>query len=303
MNGDLSTFTRQAMAASVADDIGDFAHALAIEYGASAALFYGSALRTGDRDGILDFYLLTEAPHRKGLRGLIERMLWPEVDYCEGEGGLRAKIAVMTLEDFGRAARNRTLDTTIWARFVQPTALVWAARPEIARQVEEAVAGAAATAARYAAAVGPAEGTPADFWRALFRRTYRAEFRVEKADRADQVIAFEPEHYAALLPLAWAAKGIVFDAGDGILRPRLPAKRMRRLKRAFRRQEWFGKPLNIARLAKASFTFTGAARYAAWKIERHTGVAVPLSPWMERFPILAAPGVLWRLAKASRRKA
>ncbi|HYD45199.1 MAG TPA: hypothetical protein VEA79_08045, partial [Phenylobacterium sp.] len=62
-----------------------------------------------------------------------------------------------------------------------------------------------------------------------------------------------------------------------------------------------GKPLNVARLIKAAFTFDGAARYAAWKIERHTGVDIELTPWRERHPILAAPGVLWRVARARRR--
>jgi hypothetical protein len=56
-----------------------------------------------------------------------------------------------------------------------------------------------------------------------------------------------------------------------------------------------GRPLNYARLIKAAFTFEGAARYAAWKIERHTGMPVALTPWRERHPVLAAPGVLWRL--------
>jgi len=63
----------------------------------------------------------------------------------------------------------------------------------------------------------------------------------------------------------------------------------------------FGKPLNLLRLAKASTTFDGAAAYAAWKIERHTGVAVPLTPWRERHPFLAAPGVLWRVWRARTR--
>jgi hypothetical protein len=70
--------------------------------------------------------------------------------------------------------------------------------------------------------------------------------------------------------------------------------------RAWRLRRAMGRPLNIARLAKASFTFDGAARYAAWKIERHTGLAVPVTPWRERHPILAAPGVLWLLWTARR---
>ena len=62
-----------------------------------------------------------------------------------------------------------------------------------------------------------------------------------------------------------------------------------------------GKPQNLARLVKAAFTFEGAGRYAAWKIERHTGVAITVTPWRERHLILASPGVFWQLWKARRK--
>ena len=75
----------------------------------------------------------------------------------------------------------------------------------------------------------------------------------------------------------------------------------KRLAGAWRRRRVLGRPLNVARLMKAAFTFEGAARYAAWKIERHTGVPVTVTPWRERHPILAAPGVLWRVARDRRR--
>ena len=49
-------------------------------------------------------------------------------------------------------------------------------------------------------------------------------------------------------------------------------------------------------------TFEGAARYAAWKIERHTGMPVKITPLRERFPLLAAPQVLWDLRQHRRRQ-
>jgi hypothetical protein len=60
--------------------------------------------------------------------------------------------------------------------------------------------------------------------------------------------------------------------------------------------------LNVARLMKAAFTFQGASRYAAWKIERHTGVPVEVTPWRERHPILSAPAVLLKVWKNRRRQ-
>jgi hypothetical protein len=70
--------------------------------------------------------------------------------------------------------------------------------------------------------------------------------------------------------------------------------------RWWRLRRALGKTLNAARLVRAAGTFDGAARYAAWKIERHTGVAVDVSPWREKHPVLAAPGVLWQVWRRSK---
>jgi hypothetical protein len=264
---------------------------------AQAVLFYGSALRTGARDGVLDFYLLTTHPPR-GWRGLLSRVLWPDVSYHEiptAEGLLRAKVAAMTLARFGRAAKGEGIDTTIWARFVQPSVLIWSRDAAIADAVRAAVADAAVTAAGFAAALGPAEGPPEAYWAALFRQTYAAEFRVEPGGRERSILEADPERWARLLPLAWAAGGLTAQTRDGALAPWLTDDARRKRLGAWRLRRAMGRPLNLARLAKATLTFEGAARYAAWKIERHTGVVVPVTPWRERHPLLAAPGVLWRL--------
>lgn len=113
-------------------------------------------------------------------------------------------------------------------------------------------------------------------------------------------MAHDPERYAELLPLAWDAGGMAYGRDDGVLTPRPPPSERARWRSRWRRCRRAGKPLNILRLVRAAGTFEGAARYGAWKIERHTGVAVPLSPWAERHPVLAAPGVLWRVWRARR---
>lgn len=263
--------------------------------GVRAILFYGSILRTGDLGGVLDFYVLTDAARPPAL--------WPEVSYREfadPEGALRAKIATMPLATFAKAARGDTRDTTIWARFVQPAALVWTGDEAARGEVAAAVAGAVATAARFAAALGPPAGPPPAFWRSLFQATYAAEFRVEASGRGDQIVDHDPLRYAALLPLGWARAGIGWrEEGDALVPDLTPADRRRILADWGRARRW-GKPLNVARLVKAAFTFEGAGRYAAWKLERHTGVPVPLTPWQERHPILAAPAVLWRVRRAKR---
>lgn len=259
-------------------------------------LFYGSNLRTGSLDGVLDFYVLTAGPAQSGI--------WPRVSYHEWPLSgvtLRAKVATMTLATFAAAAAGKLIDTTIWARFVQPSALIWSRDAEARQAVHAAIGQAARTAARLAVALGPERGTPDTYWRALFRATYAAEFRVEKAGREDSILAANRAHFDGLLPQALEADGIAFtrDSG-GAIRPQMPAQQRHALQRWWARRRRLGKPYNLVRLVRASTTFEGAARYALWKVERHTGVAVPLTPWRERHPVLAAPGVLWTVWRARR---
>lgn len=285
------------LAAPVDPAVAGFARALADASGAVAVLFYGSNLRTGSLDGVLDFYLLLPGEH--------ESAIWPRVSYHErAHDGmtLRAKVATMRLETFVRAAGGALTDTTIWARFVQPSALIWTADEAAKTGVVTAIASAATTAARLAAALGPVSAAAEDYWRALFRATYSAEFRVEKQGRENDILSVNADHFEGLLPLALEAGGIAPGLHGSILTPRLmPAERARMLG-WWKRRRRLGKPLNLLRLVKASTTFEGAARYAAWKIERHTGMPVKLTPFRERFPLLAAPQVLWDLSQHRRKQ-
>lgn len=295
-NAALAARVAAALEAPVAPEVSAIAAELGGEAGASAVLFYGSNLRTGSLDGVLDFYVLLPGPQREAI--------WPRVSYREWtrEGTtLRAKIATMALATFARAAAGKSRDTTIWARFVQPAGLVWSADEAARGAVAQAVAAAARTAARLAAALGPDRGPAEAYWRALFRATYRAEFRVEKAGRESDILSVNAAHFDGLLPLAWKAAGIAFARDGEVLAPSLPGSERRRIRRWWRSRATLGKPLNLLRLVKASTTFDGAAAYAAWKVERHTGVAVALTPWREKHPVLAAPGVLWQVWRARRR--
>ena len=93
---------------------------------------------------------------------------------------------------------------------------------------------------------------------------------------------------------------VAFTGSGERIVPSLAATQRARILGWWKRRVLLGKPLNLARLAKASTTFEGAARYAAWKIERHTGMAIEVTPFRERYPLLAAPGVLWDLRKHRR---
>ena len=296
MNGDLAQRIGASLDRSVRDEVAAFAKRLGEEAGALAVLFYGSNLRTGSLEGVLDFYILLPGPQRE--------RIWPRVSYREWDHAgerLRAKIATMSLRQFANAAKGLSRDTTIWARFVQPSALVWQANEEARAEVTQALCAAAVTAGRLAAVVGPARGTADDYWRALFRATYKAEFRVEKPGRENSILEVNAEHFDGLLPLAWNAGGMRFKRMNGLFEPLPNSAERRRVLKWWSRRARLGKPLNLLRLAKATTTFDGAADYAAWKLQRHTGIALEVTPFRARHPLLAAPGALvelWRKRRA-----
>ncbi len=154
------------------------------------------------------------------------------------------------------------------------------------------------TAARWAAELGPPSGAPTDFWRALYARTYGAELRVESAARAKDIVDRDAQRYGRLLAAMWRMAGIEFDTlSDGALRPRSTDGERHSSERRWSRRQRLGRPLNILRLLKAAFTFDGAMDYVAWKIERHSGVRIEVSPWQRRFPLLAAPRLYWQLRR------
>ena len=274
--------------------------------GAAAVLFYGSGLRDDTLEGVLDFYVLLDHcadwPASR-LAAWANGVLPPNVGWLETivEGRrLRAKVAVMATAQFEAAVRGDSIDTTLWARFSQPSRLVHVRATEDRDRVIDAICTATVTAARWSAVVGPYRGAPEAFWRALYARTYAAELRVESSGRGEDLVRRDASRYEALLPLAWNTDGIRFDSSpeaDGGIRPLITDAERDQLRRRWARRQRLGRPLNVLRLLKAACTFDNAADYAAWKVERHTGVRLELSDWQRRHPLLAAPGVYFRLRR------
>jgi hypothetical protein len=66
-------------------------------------------------------------------------------------------------------------------------------------------------------------------------------------------------------------------------------------RRAWARRRATGKLLTLVRLAKASATYASGIDYLVWKINRHAGTAIQLSPWQRRHPLLGALTLLPRL--------
>lgn len=265
-------------------------------------LFYGSGLRGGIQDDtLLDFYIIVEKQAdwpRSRLACLANALLPPNVEYHEykvGEHHLRAKVAILSLAQFRSLTRPQTLDTTVWARFSQPVRLIWWQNKEAYAALHVCIMRAVLTAAWWAAQLGPDSGAVLDYWNALYRHTYRVELRVEKAGRGQSIVDAYAQRYAQLLLPCWQMLNIPYRSQDQNVTPQISQAQKLRAIRQWSLRAACGRPLNIMRLLKAAYTFTGGARYAVWKVQRHSGIEVPLSPFAEKHPLLAAPPIVWRL--------
>ena len=259
------------------------AEAIAARHGSAsrAVLFYGSCLREKQLDGLmLDFYLIVSSydqAYEKGWLARANALIPPNV-FPFHHDGLAAKYAVLSEADFHRLNGAETRNVSVWARFAQPSRLVWA---ESGAARDKAVAAVARAAPSLLAAARPhPAGDELEPWRHAFSLTYSAELRAERKGRSGSIVDVDPERYRRFLEPALAA------IEPGACEGEWPRRRLE------------GKLLSVARLIKASLTYAGGAEYIAWKINRHAGTDIELKPWQKRHPLLAAISLLPRLLRS-----
>jgi hypothetical protein len=273
----------------------EFAAHIADQYpgAARAVLFYGSCLRSEQLKGqMLDFYLIVsdyDAAYDRKWLAKWNRRLPPNVFPFEHDG-LVAKVAVLSEADFHDLNRASASAVSVWARFAQPSRLVWAADDTARKKAAIAISGAAPTLLNGALAHMAHDDDVLDLWQLGFALTYGAELRAERKDRPASVIEFDPDRYrtfgkAALFhtPIANEVRQdgkvhLLVDSENRIAREK---KRWPGLRRR-------GKLLTIARLGKAAFTYAGGIDYLAWKINRHAGTKIEIKPWQRKWPLVAA---------------
>jgi hypothetical protein len=280
---DLKKLVAEELAAPVDARVAAMASAIAGQHGKAsrAVLFYGSCLREKQLDGLmLDFYLIVSdyrAAYDKKWLAAANRLIPPNVFYFEHDG-LASKYAVLSEADFHRLNGPETSSVSVWARFAQPSRLVWAAS-RAAR--DRAIAAVSRAAPTLLAAAGPGEGEDGlELWRRAFALTYSSELRTERKGRAASVVDLDPKRY------------------ERFTGPALEAARRLRPKGSWAWRRIEGKGLSVLRLAKASLTFAGGADYIIWKINRHAGTDIKLKRWQQRHPLIAGISLLPRLLRS-----
>ena len=275
------------LAASADPRAAAMAGALAAKYpdAARAVLFYGSCLREANLDGLmLDFYLIVSdyaAAYGKSWLARANALVPPNVFPFE-HGGLIAKYAVLSEADFARLNSPAADNVSVWARFAQPSRLLWASDDLARQRAYAAVAQAAPTLLSLARPVAGDAPDVLDLWRTGFTCTYGAELRAERTGRSLSIVDADPDRYRRFGEAALA---------DGL--PPSPADAPALWRRLQRR----GKRLSVRRLAKAGFTYAGGIDYLAWKINRHAGTRIAIKPWQRRWPLLGAVTLLPRLLR------
>lgn len=277
-------------------------------------LFYGSCLRKQRPDeGVIDVYALVHdyrSTYASRLLAWSNAWLPPNVFYVEipfEDSIVRAKYAVISMEDFARAARPESLHAIIWGRFCQPALLAWTESQAMRDRIAAIAADAVATMVLRTIALlvgddGQGVVRSEDLWQRGFRETYKTELRAERRDTIASIYQAAPSRYDRFLGLTLRtleAEGSleVAEAGPATYRIRLRPELRRRLVRGWTVRRPTAKAVYVVRLIKSALTFGDWLPYALWKLNRHTGVQVELTDRQRRHPLIFGWPVILRLVR------
>lgn len=289
-------------------DLVPIVDSLIMRFGESldSVILYGSCLHSAIslEEGIVDLYVIVDSYHKaysKRYLANLNAWLAPNVFYLEvpHQGRtLRAKYAVISTEDFERGARY-WFHPYIWARFAQPSRLLFCRDDSVRERIYAALAHAVVTFLK--------SGVPAleagilnveEIWTRCLTLTYAAELRAEKETRARHLAQANLNALVRLTEVAAPMLPNILEKQDnGKYRCLTTPETQRQALWRWHLRRWQGRILSILRLSKATLTFRNSVEYAAWKIERHTGVRVEITPMLRRHPILWGLAVAWQLLR------
>ena len=281
--------------------------ALQDTYGAAlqGILFYGSCSRGESmEDGVADVFVVVDNyrnAYSRRFPAWLNACLPPNVLYREvptGGAPLRLKLAVISMADFSDGIRNG-FHSYLWGRFAQPALILHARTGAVRREFHELMALSVLTLLRTTLPTlqGEIIGTET-IWANALSLSYSTEFRSEPDSKAGQLARHNQAAYCALLDASLPAlEGLLRREGDDGYRVLADAESARRTYRQWRRRRRLGHLLWVLRLIKAALTFSNGVDYAAWKIGRHAGVEIEVTPRLRRYPLLFGWGVFLKLVK------
>ncbi len=282
---------KEETAQAVSADVAALCDVLKTKGNIAAILFYGSGLwKTGQNDAMYDFYVLvdhTKDVEKRPLQATFGRLLPPNVYVLQtnqGDRTVRCKYALMTQDQFANATLGKSLTPQIWARFAQPSRLVFVRDADTRIRTLESLAQAVITFHRKILPLTADHADTRTIWLTGLHHTYGAELRAEKPERTQALYtanekSFKMRTSFCLPVLNSVPRNVKIKKLENILiKPLL-------------------KLITFVRLMKATTTFDGAVDYALWKIERQSGVKMQATDFQRRHPLIAAWPLLWRLYK------
>jgi hypothetical protein len=296
------------LARPVDQDLHALTEALMARFGAgiSAILFYGSCLRTRTTDeGLIDLYVLVDNYqdiHTSRLSQWANALLPPTVFLFTATDTagktLRAKCAILSVSDFEQGTHS-WFQSYLWARFAQPSRLVFSRTPAIQRRVERAVCRAALRMISETVSLQAPLFNSDTFWTRALSFTYGSELRPESSNRPALITQQNQGYLAALLVAAAQVDGVGFAGSmtDELYINHSTAEQQRRQARHWRTRRIQGRALNLVRLIKSLFTVKGGVDYAIWKLERHWGEPIKQPERLRRYPLVFCWPLLWKLLK------
>ena len=281
---------------------------LAHKYGRAVQgiLLYGSCLRAGtDQNGLVDCYAIVDdyrTVYTASWLALFNKWLPPNVFYGEVEVDghkVRMKYAILSLDDFEKSVTPKWFHSYFWGRFAQPTAVMACPSREMKERIIECLGNAVLTFLGNVVPQLPQQFSAKDIWYRGLTLSYGAELRAEPTGRVTTLWESNQAYYEQAAHAAFSEHFPKVEVIQSDARSLFEVHSSKwdctknRIGWIVRRIQ--GKILSIVRLMKAAFTFQGGADYLIWKIERHSGVKVELTPAQRKHPIWAGLTTFWRL--------
>ena len=297
----------QQSAGPVPESCTQICRALRESYGPAlqSILFYGSCARgEGMEDGIADIFVVVDNyrhVYDKRYLAYLNARLPPNVFYREipaNGAPIRVKLAVISQADFSEGILS-WFHSYLWGRFAQPLRILYARDEAVRAEFHRLLAQAVLTLLRTTIPTLPHKSNnPETVWTRALSLSYSAEFRPEPGSKAADLVRHNLAGYTGLLDASLPALADILSRQDENSYLCLcDSGTARKALLHWRRRRRLGRVLSVLRLMKAALTFTGSVDYAAWKISRHTGVGIEVTPLLRRYPLLFGWRVFLKLVR------